>query len=183
MIFKWFQRYPAVLFVLMALTCWALVVAGIYIQDLNPVTINPCPMCIFQRILFLAIGILAIFAAICLKISKKTIPWFSFVGLLIAAVGAYTAGKQSWMQWHPLDALSCGRDDDFYVMVAKQPWTEWFPTIFKGTGDCSNVDWTFLGLSIANWSFIAFACCIIAFVLMFFKGGKVKKRWADPFAR
>jgi disulfide bond formation protein DsbB len=162
----------------MALVCWGLVGAGIYIQKSDPF-INPCPMCIFQRILFLIIGIIAMVAAVSARWSKKSVPVFSVLGLLVAAVGVYTAGKQSWMQWHPLEGSSCGRDDDFYTMVERMPMRDWLPTIFKGTGDCANIDWTFLGLSIANWSFIAFVCCIIALLLMLFKGGKLRRseRW------
>jgi disulfide bond formation protein DsbB len=50
--------------------------------------------------------------------------------------------------------VSCGRD--FYGMIETFPLQRAIPMIFKGGGDCAKVDWTFLGGSIANWSFVAF---------------------------
>jgi len=61
---------------------------------------------------------------------------------------------QSWLQWYPPEVVSCGRD--FYGMIETFPLKRAIPMIFKGGGDCSQVDWTFLGGSIANWSFLAF---------------------------
>jgi len=62
--------------------------------------------------------------------------------------------------------VSCGRD--IYGMIETFPLQRALPMIFKGSGDCSKIDWTFLGLSIANWSFIAFAVFgVLALVLLF----------------
>ena len=58
------------------------------------------------------------------------------------------------MQWYPPEVVTCGRD--FYGMIETFPLKRAIPMIFKGGGDCSQVDWTFLGGSIANWSFVAF---------------------------
>jgi disulfide bond formation protein DsbB len=51
--------------------------------------------------------------------------------------------------------VSCGRD--FYGMIESFPLGRAIPMIFRGSGDCSKVDWTLLGGSIANWSFLCFA--------------------------
>ena len=69
--------------------------------------------------------------------------------------GAFVAARQSWLQWYPPEVVSCGRD--FYGMVENFPLNRAIPMIFKGSGDCSKVDWTFLGGSIANWSFVCLA--------------------------
>jgi disulfide bond formation protein DsbB len=66
--------------------------------------------------------------------------------------------------------VSCGRD--FYGMIENFPLQRLVPMIFKGSGDCSQIDWTFLGGSIANWSFVAF-CCITLLMLAL--------RWRDGF--
>jgi disulfide bond formation protein DsbB len=60
--------------------------------------------------------------------------------------------------------VSCGRD--FYGMIETFPLKRALPMIFKGSGDCSKVDWTFLGLSIANWSFVAFLGFVIVFLVL-----------------
>jgi disulfide bond formation protein DsbB len=74
--------------------------------------------------------------------------------VLLAVGGAYVAARQSWLQWYPPEVVSCGRD--FYGMIETFPLQRAIPMIFKGGGDCSKIDWTFLGGSIANWSFVAF---------------------------
>jgi disulfide bond formation protein DsbB len=82
--------------------------------------------------------------------------------LLTAVFGAYVAARQSWLQWYPPEVVSCGRD--FYGMIETFPLQRAIPMIFKGGGDCSKVDWTFLGGSIANWSFLCF--CSIALLAL-----------------
>ena len=78
--------------------------------------------------------------------------------VLIAGFGAFVAARQSWLQWYPPEVVSCGRD--FYGMIENFPLQRAIPMIFKGGGDCCKVDWTFLGGSIANWSFLCFLAVI-----------------------
>ncbi len=85
--------------------------------------------------------------------------------LLAAGFGAFTAARQSWLQWYPPEFSSCGRD--FYGMIASFPLQRAIPMIFKGSGDCTKVDWTFLGGSLANWAFVGFAVFVlVALTLM-----------------
>lgn len=170
---RWFERSPGMIFTLMAVTCWGLVGASVYLEKTN-LFLEPCPMCIFQRILYILLGTTAVIAAISTQLSKKSIRFFALINLLLAGVGLYTAGKQTLMQWDPISSLaqSCGKGDDFYTMVESSSFLELLPAIFEGKGDCSVVDWTLAGLSMANWSFIAFSCCIIGMILMFWKGGR-----------
>ena len=73
----------------------------------------------------------------------------------LAVAGAFVAARQSFLQWYPPEVLSCGRD--LYGMIESFPLKRVIPMIFKGSGDCSVIDWTFLGLTIANWSFLCFS--------------------------
>jgi disulfide bond formation protein DsbB len=79
--------------------------------------------------------------------------------IVTAAFGAFVAARQSWLQWYPPEFSSCGRD--LYGMIENFPLQRVLPMIFKGSGDCSKVDWTFLGGSIANWSFLCFGGIVI----------------------
>ncbi len=123
---------------------------GIYLQHV--VGLEPCPMCIVQRYAMVLMGLLALLGAF---VSSR-IPTLMVGGtlVLLAEGGAYVAARQSWLQWNPPEAVSCGRD--FYGMIETFPLKQAIPMIFKGSGDCSKVDWTFLGGSIANWSFVVF---------------------------
>ncbi len=143
---------------LIALACVGMLAFGLYLQ--HGVGLEPCPMCIVQRYALIFVAVCALFCcASGLKYSKnkgastlQTV-WAS-LAVLFAAGGAFVAARQSFLQWYPPEVVSCGRD--FYGMVETFPLKRAIPMIFKGGGDCSKVDWTFLGGSIANWSFVAF---------------------------
>jgi protein dithiol:quinone oxidoreductase len=138
-------------FALVALACVGMLVFGLYLQHV--VGLNPCPMCIVQRYALIGVALIAVVGS---RLSQPL--WqavFAVLMTLKAGFGAFTAARQSWLQWYPPEVVSCGRD--FYGMVENFPLQRAIPMIFKGSGDCTKVDWTFLGGSIANWSFVAFA--------------------------
>jgi disulfide bond formation protein DsbB len=117
-------------------------------------------MCIVQRYALIFIAIIAALAGLT---GRKGLQLTGAAALLVSAVfGAYVAARQSWLQWYPPEVVSCGRD--FYGMIETFPLQRAIPMIFKGGGDCSKVDWTFLGGSIANWSFVCF-CGVAAVAL------------------
>jgi protein dithiol:quinone oxidoreductase len=134
------------------------------------VGLEPCPMCIVQRYALILVAACALFAwVIGLKASKNSVPSmvqkiFALLALLFAGGGAFVAARQSFLQWYPPEIMSCGRD--FYGMVETFPLKRAIPMIFKGSGDCTKVDWTFLGGSIANWSFVAFAAMVLVLLAL-----------------
>jgi disulfide bond formation protein DsbB len=134
---------------LIALSGMGMLMFGLYLQHV--VGLNPCPMCIVQRYALIGVVVLAL-------IGWRLRGWaLAAAGVLLtlsAGFGAFTAARQSWLQWYPPEVVTCGRD--FYGMVENFPLNRAIPMIFKGSGDCSKIDWTFLGGSIANWSFICF---------------------------
>ncbi|QMV75764.1 disulfide bond formation protein B [Comamonas piscis] len=137
---------------------------GMYLQHV--VGLEPCPMCIVQRYCLIAVGVLALLGSL----KPSTAGWWKSFGglaLLFSVFGAFTAARQTWLQWNPPEFATCGRD--FYGMIENYPISRSLPMIFRGSGDCTAIDWTFLGLSIANWSFIAFAVFTIVLLLALFK--------------
>ena len=91
------------------------------------------------------------------------------VGFLTAGFGAFVAARQTWLQWYPPEVVTCGRD--FYGMIENFPLQRAVPMIFKGGGDCSKIDWTFLGGSIANWSFLVFSGIVILMLVLRLRDG------------
>ena len=146
---------------LIALTCLALLGFGLYLQHV--VGLEPCPMCIVQRY---AMVLIMLLAAVLAGFARPTARvWGLGLLVLLSGSGAFVAARQSWLQLYPPQIASCGRD--FYGMIETFPLQRVIPMIFKGSGDCSKVDWTFLSLSIANWSFLAFtAISLVALVLL-----------------
>lgn len=114
-------------------------------------------MCIVQRYAMTGVAVIALVAVFWHQ------GWRGHVMAGLASAlslgGAFVAARQSWLQWYPPEVLSCGRD--FYGMVESFPLQRAIPMIFRGGGDCSKVDWTFLGGSIANWSFVAFTATAV----------------------
>jgi len=129
-LFERLGQHPRRVLAVIALGAIALLAFGLYLQHV--VGLEPCPMCIVQRVQVAG----------------------SLLALLLAAGGAFTAARQSWLQWYPPEVASCGRD--FYGMIENFPISRSIPMIFRGSGDCSAIDWTFLGGTIANWSFVWF---------------------------
>jgi disulfide bond formation protein DsbB len=156
------------IFALLSVVCLGLLVFGLYLQ--HAVGLVPCPMCIVQRY---ALVLIALIAGLTATSSKKGIHIGGAVLLLVTAgFGAYVAARQCWLQWYPPEVVSCGRD--FYGMIETFPLQRVIPMIFKGGGDCSKVDWTFLGGSIANWSFLCFSgIAVLALALIL---GLIKRR-------
>ncbi len=145
---------------------------GLYLQHV--VGLNPCPMCIVQRYALIGVVVVSVLATL----APRRGVWLagSGLGVALAGFGAFVAARQSWLQWYPPETVSCGRD--FYGMIATFPLERAIPMIFRGSGDCAAVDWTFLGGSIANWSFVAFVA--IAVVLAALAWRQVKARPSQP---
>jgi disulfide bond formation protein DsbB len=153
-------NHPRRVFGAIALICACMLAFGIvYLQGV--LELVPCPMCIVQRYCFI---LLCVFSALAAW-SKGPLGWrlWGVLGIAIGAFGAFTAARQSWLQWHPPAMSICGRD--LYGMIESFPLQRAIPMIFKGSGDCSVVDWTFLGGSIANWSFVWFVVFILVILV------------------
>jgi disulfide bond formation protein DsbB len=157
-VINWFFGAPRRAYAIVCLACLLGLAFAVYLQLAGG--LNPCPMCIVQRY---ALILVAIFSALAGFANRRgwQLPW-AVLALLTAVGGAYTAAKQSFLQWYPPEVVSCGRD--FYGMVESFPLQRAIPMIFRGSGDCTAVDWTFLGGSIANWAFVVFV--VLALVLV-----------------
>ena len=154
------SNHPRQLLALIALGCVAMLAYGMYLQHV--VGLEPCPMCIVQRY---ALVMVALVAGVSAFFKRRFLLYAGVVTMgAFAAFGAFVAARQSWLQWNPPEIMSCGRD--FFGMIESFPLRRAIPMIFRGTGDCSVIDWTFLGLSIANWSFLCFsAIALLALAL------------------
>ena len=150
LVLGWMDNRPQRVMVWVALACVALLGFGLYLQHV--VGLVPCPMCIVQRY---ALVLIAVCAALTGATGRKGLQITgSLVLAVLAVLGAYVAARQSWLQWYPPEVVSCGRD--LYGMIETFPLQRVIPMLFRGSGDCTKVDWTFLGGSIANWSFLWF---------------------------
>jgi disulfide bond formation protein DsbB len=158
-VLNWMDQAPRRVLALISAACVAMLAFGMYLQHV--VGLEPCPMCIVQRYALICVAVFALLASA----SGKKSWWMGWgaLALLLSAFGAFVAARQSWLQWYPPEVATCGRD--FYGMIENYPISRSIPMIFRGSGDCTAIDWTFLGGSIANWSFV----CFVGFALVLVK--------------
>jgi disulfide bond formation protein DsbB len=162
------DKTPRRLFALLSLVCLALFAFGLYLQHI--LGLEPCPMCIVQRYALILVVLFSAFATLSPRSGLQIL--MALLTLLVAGFGAFVAARQSWLQWYPPEVVSCGRD--LYGMIENFPMQRVIPMVFKGGGDCSKVDWTFLGGSIANWSFLCFVG--VAVLMLLYLGRLFSKR-------
>lgn len=156
-------QHPRRILGLVAGACVAMLAFGLYLQHV--VGLEPCPMCIVQRYALVAVALIAGISALLHRPAARH-AGVALMGVF-AVFGAFVAARQSWLQWNPPEIMTCGRD--FFGMIEAFPLRRAIPMIFRGTGDCSVIDWTFLGLSIANWSFLCFSAIAVMAVALWVK--------------
>ncbi len=141
--------------------CASLLGFGYYLQFVQG--LQPCPLCIFQRIAYIAIMVIALIASIHGP-SGLWLKVYSSLILVGAIVGGIIAGRQVWLQHLPPDQVpACGPGLDFMLEVF--PLTETLRMVFTGSGECAEIQWTFLGFSIADWSLFWFSVFAITAIL------------------
>lgn len=128
------------------------VVYGLVIQQ--KYNLDPCPLCIFQRIAFLVMGAFFLLTALHnpAQTGRKVYGVLHFV---TAMVGIGIAVRHIWIQANPEKVMAeCGAGFDYIFETF--PLKKALDLVFKGTGECSSIDWTMLGMTIPQWSLIAF---------------------------
>ena len=132
--------------------CFGTVVMALVIQ--TKYNLEPCPLCITQRMFFMGLGILFFIGAF-LKPASISQKIFTLLQVITALGGAGWAIRHWYLQAHKGEIIAdCGVGFDY--MFENFPLKKMFTLIFKGTGDCATIDWTFLGLTLPQLGLIAF---------------------------
>ncbi|MCQ4348789.1 disulfide bond formation protein B [Pseudomonas stutzeri] len=144
---------PRLLNLLAFLACAALLGFGLYLEHVEG--LEPCPLCIVQRIEFIGVGLACLAAAVHgpQRLGRRV---YAALTLLFSVAGIASAGRQVWLQGLPADQLPACLPSLEYMMEAL-PFQEIIRLMLHGTADCAEVTWTLLGLSIPEWSLLAFA--------------------------
>lgn len=117
--------------------------------------LEPCPLCISQRIIFMGLGVLFLIAAIHHPQKPAWVKLYALLQILTALGGAGVAIRHWWLQVHKDQMLvDCGVGFDY--MFDNFPLKKALMLVFRGTGDCATIDWTFLGFSIPQLALLAF---------------------------
>jgi disulfide bond formation protein DsbB len=134
------------------LLCGGLILYALYLQHYEYQ--NPCPLCILQRVVYIVLMIVFLIAA--LHGPRRTgSTVYSTLLALVSLVGAGIAGRHVWLQHLPKDKVpECGPGLGY--MLDRFPLSSALEKIFRGSGECAEVSWRLLGLSIAEWSLVWF---------------------------
>lgn len=148
-----------------ALACAGLLAYGYYLQYFD--NQDPCPLCLLQRGFYYAIGLVLLAGAIHGpgRLGARIYAGAAFV---FAAGGFATASRHVWLQHLPADQVpACG--PDLFYMLDNFPLGRTLQLLLRGSGQCAEVHWRFLGLSIAEWSLAWFALFALYAVFLMFK--------------
>lgn len=141
------------LLLFVALSCFALLGAGLYLQLVEHML--PCPLCIIQRYGFALVGLLCLLGALLPRGPGKVA---AVIAALTALAGVGTAGWHLWVQAHP--GVSCGIDP-LETALNTIPTATLLPVLFKADGLCATPYAPILGLSIPQWSLLWFALFVV----------------------
>ncbi|MEO1879437.1 MAG: disulfide bond formation protein B [Methylococcales bacterium] len=151
-----FQRLkfnPRTWFLLGFIACFAMLATGAYFQFVEEM--EPCPLCISQRIMLLTTGMIFLMAALH-NPGNGGLKIYSILGTLSALIGAGISMRHVWIQHLAPDQIpECG--PGLAYMFENFPLLDTFRLMLSGTGDCADILWTFLGLSIPGWTLVAFS--------------------------
>jgi disulfide bond formation protein DsbB len=136
-----------------AVACAGLLACGYYLQYFEGQ--DPCPLCLLQRGFYYATGLVLLVAAIHGP-GRLGARIYSIAAFVFAAGGFATAARHVWLQHLPADQVpACG--PDLFFMLDNLPIGRTLQLLLRGSGQCAEVHWRFLGLSIAEWSLAWFA--------------------------
>ncbi|MBD3646459.1 MAG: disulfide bond formation protein B [Pseudomonadales bacterium] len=141
-----------ILFTLVFLGTVFLMSVALYMQHV--MGLEPCSMCILQRIMVISVGLIALAGAIH-NPAEKGIRIYGALVSTGSVIGAGISIRHLWLQSLPPDQVpACGPSLDYLLDVF--PLTEVLMMVLKGDGACAEVLWTFLGISIPCWVLIGF---------------------------
>jgi disulfide bond formation protein DsbB len=159
---------PRIWFFLVALGCSGLLGFALYLQ--HSLFLDPCPLCVFQRIGFMWIGAVALLAFI--HNPSGAGRWIYGVLLALGGVlGAAVAGRHLWLQNLPPDQVpDCGMGLNY--MLDTMPFTEVLTLVFQGSGECAEVAWRFLGVTMPGWTLVWYTAFTVVTMVVLARAGR-----------
>jgi disulfide bond formation protein DsbB len=152
-----------------AAVCIALLGFGLYLQHVEG--LEPCPLCVFQRVAFIALALVFVVAALHGP-GKTGVVAYAVFGGLIAAIGAGIAARHVWLQNLPPDQVpACGPGLSY--MLEQYAVTRMLEKVLSGSGECAEAGWRFLGLTIPGWSLLWFVLLGVALVWLAVRARRV----------
>lgn len=122
--------------------------------------LNPCPLCVFQRIGLMAMGLIALVALIHHPKKRWLRRGYSLLSTVAIGWSVAVAARHVWLQHLPPDKVpSCGPGLDY--LVEALPFKQVLSQVLTGSGECAKIDWMFLGQSLPFWSLVFFSVLLL----------------------
>jgi disulfide bond formation protein DsbB len=132
--------------------CVLMLAFAVYVEKV--MHIEPCPLCMFQRVGVAALGLVFLVAAIHHPAKLSDARIYSAAIFLVALFPGYVSARHVYIQSLPPGSVpSCGATLDFMLEVF--PLMEVIGKVLTGGGECAKIDWQFLGLSMPVWVLIS----------------------------
>jgi len=138
----------------------------------------PCPLCILDRAVVIGLCVVFLIALIHnpIKLGRKI---YASLATLLSLIGIGICARHIWLQNLPEDEVpECGAG--FWYMLDTMPVLGFLDTILNGSGECADIQWQFLGLSIPELTLILFVVFLLLSLTMFFTGGRIQPRSEYP---
>ena len=142
-----------------------IVIAVFYFQ--NHLQLEPCYLCITQRVFIIAIAAVCILALLH-NPAQRGQKIYAGISTLLAIIGSYFSIKQLWLQSLPEDQVpACGVPVDYLFDVFSL--SEAISHLLKGDGNCAEVQWQMLGISMPGWVLVAFIGYVVVGIFQFLR--------------
>ena len=153
-------RRPA--YLLGFLVCAGLMTWALWLQ--YGLGLDPCPLCSLQRMAVIAIGLVFLVAGIH-NPGRLGASVYAGLTTIIGLFGAVTAMRHVWIQSLPKDEVpACGMGLNY--MLETMPLADVLGKVFRGSGECAEAGWLFLGLAIPSWTLVFFIAMIVAAIVL-----------------
>jgi disulfide bond formation protein DsbB len=158
------QPQPKHLWLALGLGATALVAASLILTAW--LGLHPCHLCIFQRLLFMALAGIGLSGFLLAQVSQRLAAGLT---LPIAALGVGVAAYQSWLQAQPSGSISCMSSEPGLIERLIEWLGEKLPELFLATGFCEEAELSILGLTLANWAMLSFSLFFLAALWALFR--------------
>jgi len=137
--------------------CVFAMASALYLQHFGG--LDPCPLCTFQRVGFVSAGLIFLVGALHNPgiIGRRI---YAALAGICALYGAAVAGRHIWLQNLPADKVpECGPGLDYMLDVF--PMRDVLAMVFSGSGECADIDWTFLGITLPELALLGFVALLV----------------------
>ncbi len=153
--------YRSLAFVGLVICIASMLFAVLYLE--NTLFLDPCPLCILDRVVIIALGVVFLIAFLH---GPNTIftKVYGIICILLSSVGIALASRHIWLQNLPKDQVpECG--PDLYYMLDTLPLFDALKKTLTGSGSCADISWTFANLTIPEQTLILFVFLLILSVI------------------